>query len=161
MFDIKRFLDEVKLFRARILLSEETIDRKKVRIILQNILIRAVGHEGEIDSMSFLEYQDYDDYITESHYAKLLRQYRDNAIGDYFNISSEEFLALPAEVVHIYLEVAGAEKKREYEIMEAAQNEINQEEKEPVPQREGVQAHPTQQMMYDAKKNKAQEPAPK
>lgn len=122
-----------------------------MRIAIQNLIVIALGYEGQITDTSYLEYKDYDDYISESFHAKLLDNYIDYSIGDIFKLSSEEFIDLSPDIMSVYVEKAREHKERETRELEEAQAALDNaavKEKETLPNE--PELHPAQQMRKDA-----------
>jgi hypothetical protein len=129
-------------------------------ITLQNLVVSALGYDKPITDTSYLEYGDYDDYITESMYGRLLDEYLDYSIGEFFNLSSEEFMSLPADIMTIYIDRARKKKEKETAEIERAQQELETAQNQQDHEEHAAPAlHPTQQMVLDAQKKNTKEGA--
>jgi len=126
-------------------------------ISLQNLVVKALGYDAAITETSFLEYKDYDDYISESPYSRLLDDYMEYSIGDFFNLTSEQFMDLPADIMSVYVDRARKRKERETEELEAAQNQLENADMNKKSGQDDQGApllHRTQQMVRDAQQKK-------
>lgn len=126
----------------------------EIKISLQNLVALALGYDGKITDLSYLEYKDYDDYVSESYYGKLLRDYSDYSIGEYYQLSSEEFIELPAEIMSVYLDLARQRKVHETAELEEAKDKLENGEHEKVQEDQEPRLHPAQQMLLDAQRKK-------
>lgn len=125
-----------------------------IRLALQNLVVLALGYSENITELSYLEYKDYDDYVSESYYAKLLRDYSDYSIGEYYQLNSEQFMELPAEIMSIYLDVARQRKIAETAELEEAKDKLENGEHGKPNENAEPKLHPTQQLMLDAQRKK-------
>lgn len=128
-------------------------------ISLQNLMVKALGYDAAITETSFLEYRDYDDYISESPYSRLLDDYMEYSIGDFFNLTSEQFMDLPADIMSVYIDRARKRKERETEELEAAQSQLENAENHNQGNNDDQGApllHRTQQMVRDAQQKKSE-----
>jgi len=125
-----------------------------IRLALQNLVVLALGYSENITELSYLEYKDYDDYVSESYYAKLLRDYSDYSIGEYYQLNSEQFMELPAEIMSIYLDVARQRKIAETAELEEAKDKLENGEHGKPNEDTEPKLHPTQQLMLDAQRKK-------